>query len=299
MTNTLGTTDHLNDEARAALKLSDEERIKHIDSAHWIGYTRATQILDKLEYLLTFPKRHRMPNLLIVGETNNGKTMTVNRFEEKHKGYDNEEEDAITLPVFVVQAPHTPDEALLYEKMLVKLGAPFKFSERPSKKQFQVMHILEQTSTRVLVIDEIHNIIAGSLNRQRAFLNMLKNFSNDLQIPIVGVGTEDAFNAINTDPQLSNRFEPMTLPKWVMNDEYLRLLASFELMLPLKKPSLLIERSLAERVLYMSEGIIGEISTVLSRAATAAIHDKQERITLKTLKSLTWTQPSERPRKPI
>jgi type II secretory pathway predicted ATPase ExeA len=289
----------LNDTARAALELSNEERIHHINSEHWIGYTRAKEILDRMEYLLTFPKKHRMPNLLIVGETNNGKTMIVNRFQAKHQAYDNKDEDAITLPVFVIQAPARPDETLFYEEMLIKLAAPFKFTEKVSKKRFQVMHILEQTSTRMLVIDEIHNIIAGNLSRQRVFLNVLKNFCNDLQIPLVGVGTEDAFNAINTDPQLANRFEPMTLPHWIRNTEYLRLLASFERMLPLKNPSALAEPSLAEKILIMSEGIIGEISSVLSRAAIAAINNKQELINLKTLESLNWIQPSERKRQPL
>jgi ATP-dependent Clp protease ATP-binding subunit ClpA len=294
MTTAQAKKDHLNDAARAALELPDNERIDHINSEHWIGYSRATQIFDRMEYLLNFPRKHRMPNLLIVGDTNNGKTMIVERFQQKHMAYDNGEGDAITLPVLVIQAPPTPDESRLYDEMLETLAAPFKASEKPSKKLFQIKHILRQTSTRILIIDEIHNIIAGSSSRQRAFLNVLKNFCNDLQMPLVGVGTEDAFNAINTDPQLSNRFEPMALPRWKNNEEYLRLLASYELMLPLRKPSKLIESSLAEKVLFMSEGIIGEISNILCRSSEAAIREKHERITIKILESLSWTQPSER-----
>jgi type II secretory pathway predicted ATPase ExeA len=301
MTTVSATANHLNDTARAALELSDAERIYHINSEHWIGYSRATQILDRMEYLFNFPKKHRMPNLLIVGDTNNGKTMVTTRFQEKHKAHDNVDADAIMLPVFVVQAPSVPDESRLYDEMLTKLSAPFKHTEKPSKKQFQVIRILEQTSTRMLVIDEIHNIIAGNLSRQRAFLNVLKNLCNDLRMPLVGVGTEDAFNALSTDPQLSNRFEPVSLPRWINNNEYLRLLASFERMLPLKNPSHLTEHTLADKILNMSEGIIGEISNVLTRAAEIAIGNRQERITLKTLeslKSLTWTQPSERQHPP-
>lgn len=290
---------HLNDKARAALELSDEERINYINTESWIGYTNALKIIDRLEYLFNFPKKHRMPNLLIVGDTNNGKTMIVNRFQEKHPVHINGDGDAITLPVLVIQAPAGPDEAQLYEEMLIKLGAPFSFTERPSKKRFQILRIMEQTSTRLLVIDEIHNIISGGRSRQRTFLNVLKNLCNDLKMPLVGVGTEDAFNAINTDPQLSNRFEPMILRRWKPGNEYSRLLASFELMLPLRKPSKLTEKNLADEILRMSEGTIGEISTILSRAAIEAIKDKSERITLKTLSSLDWIQPSERRRQPL
>jgi len=60
--------------------LTDNERIEKIRSSRWVGYTTAKKILDKLDDLLTHPKTHRMPNMLIVGETNNGKTMIVNRF---------------------------------------------------------------------------------------------------------------------------------------------------------------------------------------------------------------------------
>jgi hypothetical protein len=35
---------------------------------------------------------------------------------------------------------------------------------------------------------------------------------NELKLPIVAVGTQDAFNAISTDPQLANRFEPGGAP---------------------------------------------------------------------------------------
>src|ERR1041384_3770860 len=66
---------HLNESAREALKLSIEERIARIRAARWIGYTRAREILDQLEDLLTHPKKHRMPNLLISGATHNTKPM--------------------------------------------------------------------------------------------------------------------------------------------------------------------------------------------------------------------------------
>ena len=70
---------HLNDSARAALDLSHEARIERVRRPRWIGYTRAKQLLDELEDLLTHPKTHRMPSLLVVGETNAGKTMIVGR----------------------------------------------------------------------------------------------------------------------------------------------------------------------------------------------------------------------------
>jgi hypothetical protein len=56
-----------------------EERIAKVRGGRWIRYPLADRIAAKLEELLLLPKAHRMPNLLIVGETNNGKTALLSR----------------------------------------------------------------------------------------------------------------------------------------------------------------------------------------------------------------------------
>lgn len=285
---------HLGEKAREALKLSDRERINRIRSARWIRYTRAEEILDKLEDLLTHPKKHRMPNLLIVGDTNNGKTMIVNRFHQKHRAHDNQSGDGIVLPVLVIQAPPVPDETRFYNAILESLFAPYKSSDRVDKKQFQAIQILRRLTTRMLMIDEIQHILAGSQNKQRHFLNTIKYLGNELQIPIVGIGTKDAFNAIQTDPQLANRFEPEELPRWEMGKEFQRLLLSFERMLPLRKPSNLADTTMAIKLLAMSEGIIGELSAILTKAAVKAVETGTEQITVEMVGALNWIQPSER-----
>jgi Bacterial TniB protein len=79
--------------------------------------------------------------------------------------------------------------------------------------------------------------MAGNSLRQNWFLNVIKYLGNELKLPIVAVGTQDAFNALSTDPQLANRFEPAVLPRWHYDREFLRLLMSFEQVLPLRNES--------------------------------------------------------------
>jgi hypothetical protein len=81
-----------------------------------------------------------------------------------------------------------------------------------------------------------------------------------------------------------------------MNEDYLRLLASFEPALRLEQPSNLIEPALATKILTLSGGTIGEISILLIRAALRAIDDGSERITNATLDSCGYVAPSERRR---
>jgi hypothetical protein len=167
-------TTHLSEKARLALELSDEERINLILSERWIGYTNAKEILGKLDELLTYPKRHRMPNLLIVGDTNNGKTMIASRFHTLHPIDENVDGDAIVFPVMLVQAPPVPDEGRLYDEILRKLSAPFKVKDPPSKKLFQVLTISDRVKLKMLIIDEIQDILAGSLRNQHKFRNAIK-----------------------------------------------------------------------------------------------------------------------------
>jgi len=276
--------------------MTREERVETIRSGRWIRYSRAEQILARLEALFTTPRSHRMPNLLLVGETNNGKTMIVNRFVKRHPPMANVDGDASCVPVFSMQAPPVPDEGRFYNAILSGIFVPFKLSARVDQKQFQVLRVLPQVGVRMLIIDEIHHVLAGTMLKQRHFLNVIKHLGNELQIPIVGVGTRDAFNAIHSDPQLANRFEPAILPRWQDDDELLRLLSSFEQALPLLHSSGLTKRSIALKILSLSEGTIGEISTLLTRAALYAIDNGTERITPTALERCGYVAPSQRKR---
>ena len=290
------THKHLREATIKFLELSDEERIERIRSPRWIGYPQAKRIITKLEDLLVYPKSHRMPNLLIVGDTNNGKTMLVSRFRAMHPARDNPNGGAIIAPTLMVQAPPAPDEGRFYNAILDVLFAPYKPHDRIDKKQFQVINILRRIGLKMLIIDEIHHVLAGSMNRQKTFLNVIKYLGNELQVPIVGIGTKDAFRALQTDAQLSNRFEPAVLPRWEFNKEFLSLLTSFERMLPLKNASNLHETSLATRLFSMCEGYIGELSRILTEAGVSAVKLGEERITTQILDAIMWVSPSDRKR---
>lgn len=280
--------------ALAAMELPLAEREAHIRKKKWFGYQLASETLDKLEDLLTYPRSDRMPNLLITGETNNGKTSLIKEFIRRYPAQDNPAGGAVRVPVFFTQAPPTPDEGRFYDEILEALFAPYKSTDKIGKKEKMVLRLLKVIDARMLVIDEIHNILAGPMNRQQAFLNAIKNLGNNLQIPIVSLGTKEAFRAIHSDPQLANRFESVYLPKWEYGVEYLRLLSTFEYTLALKEPSNLARKDLAMEILRMSEGVLGEVAKIISEAAIYALRSGQESITLDGLRKMKWVLPSKR-----
>ncbi|MHB8357473.1 MAG: TniB family NTP-binding protein [Vulcanimicrobiaceae bacterium] len=269
-------------------------RVEKIRRGRWIDYTLARSVVGKLEDLMTTPKIHRMPNLLIVGETNNGKSMIINRFASAHKPKVHLAGPTSSFPVLVIQAPNVPDESRFYNAILSRVYAPFRASARVDQRQLQVVRLLDAIGVKILVIDEIHNILAGTSVKQQQFRNMIKYLGNELMIPIVGVGTQDAYFALQVDRQLENRFEPVLVPKWTMNEEYLRLLASFEQLFALEHPSNLIETSLAIKILALAEGTIGEISRLLMAAALYAIKTGTERIDVNTLEKCGYSGPADR-----
>lgn len=287
---------HLGEKAREALALSDEERVQYIQRNRWIGYQRATKAIAELEALLVHPRSDRMPCKLIVGESNNGKTMIAKRFMKLHPASENPEGDRITAPVLLVNAPPAPDENRFYSNILDAVFAPYRSSDIAGKKYSQVIRTLRNIGTRMLIIDDIHDILAGHLTKQQQMLNAVRLLGKELEMSIVSTGIKTAVRAIQSDIQLRNRFEPIPLPKWQMDDEYLRLLASFERMLPLKRPSALTETSLAAKILGMGEGLLGEIATVLRKAAEHGVRSGAERIDAKVLDKIGWTAPSDRKR---
>jgi hypothetical protein len=223
--------------------------------------------------------------------------MLANRFVQLHPADDNPEGEAAIVPVLAIQSPPGPDEGRFYNTILEALFAPYNPRERVAHKQVQVLRILKGVGLRMLIIDEVHNVLTGPVNKQRQFLNVLKYLGNDLQIPLVGLGTKEALRAIQADPQLANRFEPAALPPWQLNQEFQMLLASFEQVLPLRKASRLADAQMARQLLMLSEGSLGELAVLLTSAAVYAVQSGAERIDEKVLAAIDWVPPSERRRR--
>ncbi|HEY5869695.1 MAG TPA: TniB family NTP-binding protein [Candidatus Tectomicrobia bacterium] len=285
---------HLTATAQTAGVLPDAERIARIRAERWIGYSRAREALAKLEDLLTHPVRQRMPNLLLIGPTNNGKSMLMEKFRRAHRVESALHAETETIPVVTMQMPSDPSVSRFYALLLTTLGVPLHGRRKVVDLEGMALRVLRAVGMKVLVIDELHNMLAGNSSVRREFLNLLRFLGNELRVPIVGVGTREAYLAIRSDDQLENRFEPMTLPLWQDGPELMALLASYAASFPLRQRSTLDQPALASYILARTEGTIGEITMFLTRAAIAAIDSGEEALTRKTLMLAEYASPSER-----
>ena len=162
---------HLLPAAQGLARLPADERIQRIRADRWIGYPRAVEALNRLETLYAWPNKQRMPNLLLVGPTNNGKSMIIEKFRRTHPA--SSDADQEHMPVLVVQMPSEPSVIRFYVALLAAMGAPLRPRPRLPEMEQLALALLRKVGVRMLVIDELHNVLAGNSVNRREFLNRL------------------------------------------------------------------------------------------------------------------------------
>jgi len=286
--------DHLRPASAEVAGQSNEVRIQYLRADHWVGYTRAKQAVSRMEELLNWPQKVRMPNLLIIGPTNRGKSMILKRFLRGHPTTHGIAAEG--MEVVNVLMPDIPSVREFFKAILSATNSPIRERASTSELRSLAFHVLETVGARMLIIDELHNVLPASGKERQIVLNVLRNVGNKLSIPIVGAGTKDAYLAIRSDPQLENRFEPLLLPRWEVDEEARSFLSSYSQILPLRKPSRIDSTVMAEYLLQRSEGNVGELIELLNRAATVAINTGEECINHAVLSATLYEGPAQRTR---
>ena len=288
---------HLRPEVHELAQRPAAERLAQRPVHRWIGYTRAVQAVARLERMLDCePGRVRPRCLLVVSPTNNGKTAIAEHFLRGHPQRASGDGEHEVIPVLMVQMPPSPTVARLYGAILAGLGVPGSLHGRSPEREGAVMRLLRWVGCRMLVLDELHNLLAAPAQRQRELLNLLRYLCNELRIPLACLGTREAYLAVRSDDQLENRFGPFLLPSWEDGPEFGRLLTSFEAVLPLREPSGLGAPAMRAQVLRRSEGTIGEVAALLAAATDAALLAGEERIGAAALERADYQPPTIRRR---
>lgn len=282
---------HLLPEARAALELTINDRIDFCRRDHWVGYTGAEEIVKRLDDLLTFPKSIRMPNVLVVGRPNNGKSSVLRRFTSRHPMVMGEDGLPASMLLWL-SLPGTPTRGDFWTSVLLSLSISHRASTPHAEKRTQALRAMETHNVKLIAIDEF-NHITNSGKEAPLLLADLKHMSNLLRIPIVAAGTVHAVHALRSDDQLMTRFERLVLERWQLNKDYLRFLASLEQMLPLPEPSDLSSRELAPAIFNLAGDVIGNTVAVVRDAAVLALEEGLSRIDAKVLGRVRSRQMSD------
>jgi uncharacterized protein YjiS (DUF1127 family) len=273
-----GKPDHLTDDAGAILAETIDERVYFIRSKRWIAYPKAIEILGHLNDLLKHPRTTRMPSIAVFGDSGMGKSMLVEKFKDDHSQSVQAWPHKPRSKLLVVELAGRPSERRLFVQILSVLGAPQSPRATIAELERITLRLLEDLGVQVLVLDEIHNVLAASWREQRVVFNTLRNLSNVLNLSLVCFGIMEARQAINGDVQLARRFDSFLLPRWMAGKEFEQLVLAIVRNLPLKEPSILTAKGL-RRILLTSDGVSSRIFRMLNDVAVEAIETGAERIT--------------------
>lgn len=282
-------------DAREMLDKSLDERIRYIREDRWLPYPGADHLLGKLEELYKMPNKIRSPSMLIVGDSHCGKSSLVRCFRDRYPANDGIFEAA--CPVYYLHScPPEPHEGRLYDEILKDLMVPFRYSDPPAKKLDEVKYHFEQISVRIIILDEMSNALSGSINRQRVFMNAIKNLHNAMKRPIVLVGTHEAEFVTSTDRQFQSRFKVQTLNRWNYGTDFQRFLARLELTLPFEKASLLASADLSMKIFDRAKSrCIGDFVDLVTEAAILAINSGKGQISVREIMECDFTPSSKVP----
>ena len=273
-----GGCPHLDPAYRKFAGLPDDERIAWIRADRWIGFDQAGLALARLENLLTYPARDRMPCLLIYGDTGMGKTKIVRKFERAHPPKFCQVTGVDRRPVVVAQVPSEPIERDLYRELLSSMGAPAMAGGTLAREKDVCRALLRTVGAKMIILDEVNGMPAGTYRQQRIFLNAIRFLANDLRVPLVCAGTDLARQALLTDGQLAERFEALHLKPWKNDAAFAGLLKSLGHILPLREPSDLTGTATRARVHALTSGVTARIFRLIETAAEAAVHSGRERL---------------------
>jgi len=250
------------------------ERIFEIERPRLIEYSRLRQHLGLMGSLMRRPAHDRMPCLVLVANPGNGKSTVLSRHASLHKPDPGVDENAATYPVIVLKSPGANERAF-YEKILRALNAPKPPYQRVEAMAEQVVIVLKTARTRMLIIDEFHDILESPGKKPAHFLTAIKELHNELPISIVGAGTRAVYQALKSDRQLESRFRPIELPDWQLDEELIALLESFKATWGIEFDS----EALGPKILAKAGNTIGEISWLLENAAKECARRNKYQVT--------------------
>ena len=276
---------HLDPDVATLLEKNEDERIKSVREAKYIAYQKAETILDEIEWMYLNHSLERI-GLLLRAESGNGKTTLLKVFEKRHPPHSTVE--SAIFPILRVESPEGPGCRRFLGAMLEALGFDDYMGATEEVRKFRVYQQLRNRHVRILMVDEVHNLLSGSPKQVEETRNLLKGFTNKLKIGLVLAGTYKAEEVIRSDTELFRRIQIYTLPVWNDGPAYRAFLSILERKIPLKGPSNLSSDEIATYLLQKSGGVLHDLVLLVQRAAEMAILDGSEQITLPLLKKMTF-----------
>lgn len=282
---------HLTAEAIAALDLPLAVRAARMLTDRFVTHERLQHIFDIVDYMVSRPAKVRADGLIISANPGCGKTMLC---EAILRRYPPELATATTpacRPVIVISMSEAREAKQLYIELLKALGCPHPYRYTADRRRDLVLELAKAASLRLLVIDEIQDVLIGTLRQQQLALEAIKALMNRLRVAVIALGTQDAVHAMSANVHLRARFADETLPLWKADVYLAHFLEAYEATLPLRERSRLSSLDTMRQLVKLSDGVLATMVERLGRAAALAIEHGEERITRAWIERALWEVP--------
>lgn len=240
-----------------------------IPHGYYVPHDLFERVLALLIRRVTKPNPFRARGALLVAAPDNGKSVLLRALIASldESVYEDRSPDSITSVYF--DAPVGATWRTLFLSIGERIGIPLPQRGRSDIFLPRIVKGLKERDTKVIVVDELNNLVSGPIKSQHQVLEFLRTLSNHLGIPVIAAGTLRALSAVELDSQYLSRWPPIRLPEWPLNREYLALLKELEEEMGLPGGSFSC-REHAPLVWLQSHGLVGPTVRVLNNTLELA-----------------------------
>lgn len=275
-----------------------QARVRKIRRDYWQPYPRAKQALAEFNEIFDHPPVNRPLSKLVIGPANNGKTMLARHFaKEINKAHSYEDEERTYRAAVYIQMPPEPDTGMMEGLILREINAPATRFHTKTKRFNYFLDAFPKSQARILLIDELHNILGSRINTQHALLAQIRYMSNQFEMPVIAFGLPEAEALVQTDQQLGSRLETFELPKWQLDKDFGVLVSKMLFRNGMLEKGKGASEKVITLIYAMSGGLIGETKKIITRASIHALRTDRTDVDIDILEKIDWLSPKERRRR--
>ncbi|RFU60741.1 TniB family NTP-binding protein [Peribacillus glennii] len=184
-------------------------------------YVEHEKILEIYEHLDALPTQQRSRHSFILGGGGVGKSQMAKNYLQRNPGYtivDEDDNEVDIKPVVLVETPHPFTWKELYYAIFKGLGTT-RIPGNVGELKDRMMHLLKKQQVKILIMDEIHNILTSTAVSKKSAMEHLKSISNVTNVSLVLIGTQNAKELRDLDDQYKSRFRVKYLRRFEECDE--------------------------------------------------------------------------------
>lgn len=283
--------DHLDPETRELLDLPADQRAMRMLVSRFIVHERLNPIIQFVQFLIHMPSKTRANGLVVSGKPGSGKTMLSRAIQRWYPPTQAEYGKSASKPVLAISMTNAREAKTLYNRLLEELGVPAPGRYSGSDRELMVLKLCRMAGVRLLIVDEIQDILTSTARQQRIALDTIKFLMNELTLPVLTLGTSAAPAAMQIDEHLNARFIYRELPIWSRDSYLTNFLNTLEKALPLRNPSYLSSPTLSAELIRLSGGVLETIVQLVTHAGAHAVESGEDQITKELLVRATYEPP--------